>query len=113
MQVPATDMEALKSPLMGMFEKRRARSFFIFVQDYELDEPTTLKGMDLTRVTKAAVYQKVRNQLSGIVALLPYLNLLCFESSLVWIRTQSSSLATLLLFTEMMATSTSLLFQQS
>jgi RAB protein geranylgeranyltransferase component A len=28
-QVPASDMEALKSPLMGLFEKRRARSFFL------------------------------------------------------------------------------------
>jgi Rab GDP dissociation inhibitor len=35
-KVPATDMDALKSSLMGMFEKRRARSFFIFVQDYEV-----------------------------------------------------------------------------
>lgn len=34
-KVPATDMEALKSPLMGLFEKRRARKFFIFVQDYK------------------------------------------------------------------------------
>ena len=28
-RVPATDYEALKSPLMGLFEKRRARSFFM------------------------------------------------------------------------------------
>ncbi|PRQ18760.1 putative GDP dissociation inhibitor, FAD/NAD(P)-binding domain-containing protein [Rosa chinensis] len=28
-KVPATDMEALKSPLMGLFEKRRARKFLI------------------------------------------------------------------------------------
>ena len=28
-QVPATDFEALKSPLMGIFEKRRARKFFL------------------------------------------------------------------------------------
>jgi Rab GDP dissociation inhibitor len=28
-KVPASDMEALKSPLMGLFEKRRARSFFL------------------------------------------------------------------------------------
>ena len=28
-QVPATDFEALKSQLMGMFEKRRARKFFL------------------------------------------------------------------------------------
>lgn len=28
-KVPASDMEALKSPLMGLFEKRRARTFFM------------------------------------------------------------------------------------
>ena len=31
-RVPATDYEALKSPLMGLFEKRRARSFFMCAQ---------------------------------------------------------------------------------
>lgn len=44
-------MEALKSPLMGLFEKRRARKFFIFVQDYDESNPKTHEGMDLTRVT--------------------------------------------------------------
>lgn len=50
-KVPATDMEALKSPLMGLFEKRRARKFFIFVQDFEESNPKTHEGLDLTRVT--------------------------------------------------------------
>ena len=44
-------MEALKSPLMGIFEKRRARKFFIYVQDYNENDPKTHEGMDLTRVT--------------------------------------------------------------
>ncbi|KAG6664911.1 guanosine nucleotide diphosphate dissociation inhibitor 1-like [Carya illinoinensis] len=50
-KVPATDMEALKSPLMGIFEKRRARKFFIYVQDYNEHDPKTHEGMDLTRVS--------------------------------------------------------------
>lgn len=50
-KVPATDMEALKSPLMGIFEKRRTRKFFIYVQDYDETDPKTHEGMDLTRVT--------------------------------------------------------------
>jgi Rab GDP dissociation inhibitor len=49
--VPSNDMEALKSPLMGIFEKRRARKFFIYVQDYNESDPKTHDGMDLTRVT--------------------------------------------------------------
>lgn len=44
-------MEALKSPLMGLFEKRRARKFFIYVRDYNESDPKTHEGMDLRRVT--------------------------------------------------------------
>jgi Rab GDP dissociation inhibitor len=36
---------------MGLFEKRRARKFFIYVQDYEESEPKTHDGMDLRVVT--------------------------------------------------------------
>eukprot|EP00879_Flechtneria_rotunda_P011739 GHRR01012260.1.p1 GENE.GHRR01012260.1~~GHRR01012260.1.p1 ORF type:complete len:374 (+),score=111.23 GHRR01012260.1:578-1699(+) len=56
-KVPATDMEALRSPLMGLFEKRRARSFFLYVQDYEESNPQTHKGLDLRTMPMAAVYQ--------------------------------------------------------
>lgn len=57
-KVPATDGEALKSPLMGLFEKRRARKFFIYVQDYEETEPKTHDGMDLRRVTARELFAK-------------------------------------------------------
>ncbi|GMP78912.1 hypothetical protein CsSME_00034670 [Camellia sinensis var. sinensis] len=57
-KVPATDMEALKSPLMGIFEKRRARKFFIYVQDYIESDPKTHEGMDLTRVTTRELIAK-------------------------------------------------------
>ncbi|CAN0922972.1 Guanosine nucleotide diphosphate dissociation inhibitor 1 [Linum grandiflorum] len=57
-KVPATDMEALKSPLMGIFEKRRARKFFIYVQDYNESDPKTHDGMDLTRVTTKELIAK-------------------------------------------------------
>uniref|UniRef100_A0A6N2LNN0 Guanosine nucleotide diphosphate dissociation inhibitor n=1 Tax=Salix viminalis TaxID=40686 RepID=A0A6N2LNN0_SALVM len=57
-KVPATDMEALKSPLMGIFEKRRARKFFIYVQNYEDSDPKTHEGMDLTRVTTRELIAK-------------------------------------------------------
>ncbi|KAK9061813.1 hypothetical protein SSX86_018996 [Deinandra increscens subsp. villosa] len=49
-KVPATDVEALKSPLMGLFEKRRARKFFIYVQDYDDNDPKSHEGMDVTKV---------------------------------------------------------------
>lgn len=50
-KVPANDVEALKSPLMGLFEKRRARKFFIYVQDYDETDPKSHEGMDLNKVT--------------------------------------------------------------
>ena len=50
-KVPASDVEALKSPLMGLFEKRRARKFFIYVQDYEQNDPKSHEGLDLNKVT--------------------------------------------------------------
>eukprot|EP00249_Psilotum_nudum_P015102 c25166_g1_i1 orf=378-1712(-) len=57
-KVPATDIEALKSPLMGILEKRRARKFFIYVQDYEEENPKTHEGLDLTRVATKELIAK-------------------------------------------------------
>ncbi|KAM7519741.1 hypothetical protein LguiB_018703 [Lonicera macranthoides] len=57
-KVPATDVEALKSPLMGLFEKRRARKFFIYVQDYEDNDPKSHEGLDLNKVTARDVISK-------------------------------------------------------
>jgi len=55
--VPSNDVEALKSPLMGLFEKRRARKFFIFVQNYEEEDAKTHEGMDLRTVTTKEVFE--------------------------------------------------------
>ncbi|KAK8445649.1 hypothetical protein SEVIR_9G362500v4 [Setaria viridis] len=57
-KVPATDVEALKSNLMGLFEKRRARKFFIYVQDYDEEDPKSHEGLDLTKVTTREVISK-------------------------------------------------------
>ncbi|XP_077234139.1 guanosine nucleotide diphosphate dissociation inhibitor At5g09550 [Tasmannia lanceolata] len=57
-KVPATDVEALKSPLMGLFEKRRARKFFIYVQDYEENDPKSHEGLDLNKVTARELISK-------------------------------------------------------
>lgn len=57
-KVPATDAEALMSPLMSFFEKRRARSFFIFVQEYDEKNPATHKGMDLQTTTAQGLFEK-------------------------------------------------------
>lgn len=66
-------MEALKSPLMGIFEKRRARKFIIYVQDYDETDPKTHEGMDLTRVTTRELIAYATNLL-----------LFCFSLLLIW-----------------------------
>ncbi|XP_065871083.1 guanosine nucleotide diphosphate dissociation inhibitor At5g09550 [Euphorbia lathyris] len=57
-KVPANDVEALKSPLMGLFEKRRARKFFIYVQDYDENDPKSHEKLDLTKVTAREIISK-------------------------------------------------------
>lgn len=57
-KVPATDTEALKSPLMGMFEKRRCKKFFTFVQEFEESNPKTHQGYDLQRMTMKELFTK-------------------------------------------------------
>lgn len=43
-KVPATETEAVMSPLMGLFEKRRAKNFFEFMQQYDEQNPKTHRG---------------------------------------------------------------------
>lgn len=43
-KVPSTEMEALRSSLMGIFEKRRAKKFFEFLQNWKDDDPVTHQG---------------------------------------------------------------------
>lgn len=48
-KVPATEMEALSSPLMGLFEKRRARNFFQWLARFKADDPSTHQGVLASR----------------------------------------------------------------
>lgn len=43
-KVPSTEMEAVRSPLMGLFEKRRAKKFFEWVQGYKEEDPASYQG---------------------------------------------------------------------
>lgn len=43
-KVPSTEMEAVRSPLMGLFEKRRAKKFFEFLQGWKDEDPATHQG---------------------------------------------------------------------
>ncbi|MED6106556.1 hypothetical protein PIB30_005543 [Stylosanthes scabra] len=66
-KVPATDVEALKSPLMGLFEKRRARKFFIYVQDYDSNDPKSHEGLDLNQVTARQLISYLDEPAKGFV----------------------------------------------
>lgn len=57
-KVPSSDTEAVKSSLMGLFEKRRCKKFFEFVQDFEADKPKTHGGWDLKTTPMKTVFKK-------------------------------------------------------
>ncbi|KAI2621363.1 rab GDP-dissociation inhibitor [Xylaria nigripes] len=57
-KVPSDTAEALKSPLMGMFEKRRMKTFIEWVGTFKADDPTTHKGVDMSKDTMKDVYDK-------------------------------------------------------
>ena len=59
-KVPANDMEALKSPLMGLWEKKRCRTFYMYVQDLDFNDPKTWKDLDLRKVTMRDVFKKYK-----------------------------------------------------
>jgi Rab GDP dissociation inhibitor len=56
LKVPATPAEALSSPLMGLFEKRRFRNFLIYVDQYVASDPKTHQGRDLNTMTMRQLY---------------------------------------------------------
>ena len=57
-KVPSDAGEALRSPLMGLFEKRRARNFLNWVGSFDENNPTTHNGMNLSQTTMKLVYDK-------------------------------------------------------
>jgi len=57
-KVPASEMEALSSPLMGIFEKRRAKKFFEFIQNWKEEDHATHQGINLDVNTMADIYAK-------------------------------------------------------
>lgn len=46
-KVPANDMEALHSKLMGIFEKKRCMNFYKYIENVEIENPSTWKTIDI------------------------------------------------------------------
>ncbi|ESL09180.1 RAB GDP dissociation inhibitor alpha [Trypanosoma rangeli SC58] len=57
-KVPATATEALTSPLMGFFEKRKAAKLFQFMGSYNPKDPNRHKKYDLQAMTMAQLYKE-------------------------------------------------------
>ena len=57
-KVPANDMEALKSNLMGMFEKKRVITFYKFIAKVDPNNPMTWDGLDLKEAPMSEVFKK-------------------------------------------------------
>jgi len=58
LKVPAAPNEALTTPLMGLFEKRRFRNFLIYIDQYDAKNSETHQGRDLTRMTMRQLYEE-------------------------------------------------------
>lgn len=57
-KVPSDAGEALRSSLMGIFEKRRMKSFIEWVGTFNLDDSTSNKGLNVRNCTMKEVYDK-------------------------------------------------------
>lgn len=55
-KVPSNEMEAVRSSLMGIFEKRRMKRFLEFIASYKEEEPKTHQGLNLDSNTMNDVY---------------------------------------------------------
>lgn len=63
---------------MGLFEKRRARKFFIYVQDYEDNDPKSHEGLDLNKVTARELISCVSHPYFPLKSLLNHLLLIFY-----------------------------------
>ncbi|MCJ1353185.1 MAG: Rab GDP dissociation inhibitor alpha [Icmadophila ericetorum] len=57
-KVPSDAGEALRSPLMGLFEKRRAKKFLEWVGAFNEDDPASHSGLNLNTCAMKDVYDK-------------------------------------------------------
>lgn len=59
-KVPANDMEALKSSLMGLFEKKRCMNFYKYIENVVDGDTKSWKDLDLTSQPMKEVYKKYK-----------------------------------------------------
>lgn len=59
-KVPSNDMEAFKSSLMGIFEKKRLVGFYNYIENVDLEKPETWKDVDLKTMLMKDLYKKYK-----------------------------------------------------
>jgi len=57
-KVPATDVEGLKSGLMGLFEKKRLANFYKAMEKINIEDPKTWNDFDLKSKSMADLFKK-------------------------------------------------------
>jgi Rab GDP dissociation inhibitor len=57
-KVPCNDMEALKSNLMGMFEKKRVIGLYKYIQNVNVENPMTWGDIDIKEAPMSEVFKK-------------------------------------------------------
>ena len=57
-KVPATDTEALKSPLLGLFEKKRLRNFYLYLDKVQEADKSTWGDVDLAKQQMDVLFKK-------------------------------------------------------
>ena len=57
-KVPADEMEAVKSSLMGLWEKKRLVNFINYLLKLDLNDKKTWGDLDISSVTMQKVYDK-------------------------------------------------------
>ncbi|KAI9804519.1 MAG: Rab GDP dissociation inhibitor alpha [Sarcosagium campestre] len=59
-KVPSDAGEALRSPLMGMFEKRRMKKFLDWVANFKEDDPATHSGIFISKSPNIGIPDRLR-----------------------------------------------------
>ena len=57
-KVPASDMEAMKSSLMGLFEKKRVAGLYKFINSCDAGDPKTWDGTDIMKAPMEEIFKK-------------------------------------------------------
>lgn len=57
-KIPSNKEEALKSSLLGMFEKKNVASFLSYIDQYNENDPSTYKKYDLKTMTSEKLFKE-------------------------------------------------------